>query len=259
MAYNDKRRGRKRGTREDGDSFGGGYDSFGGGNGGFGDGGFDRQGGGGGFRSPFGGGHARNSNPGIIVGSAQGKVKFFNSERGFGFIVRDDGGEDVFLHVSALEEIGLKNVAENQPVEFNLRERNGKVSAADVQIVGEILPVEEHARAPREDRPRRDYGDRGDRGGDRGDRGDRGEGGFGRRPRPAPVTDGQRYEGTVKFFNAQRGYGFIQRDDGNPDAFVHISAVESAGLSDLAENQRLSFELEESRRGKQAAVNLELL
>ena len=73
------------------------------------------------------------------------------------------------------------------------------------------------------------------------------------------MTDGTRYEGTVKFFNGQKGFGFIARDDGGADAFVHISAVERAGLTDLAENQRCTFELELDRRGKQAAVNLELL
>jgi CspA family cold shock protein len=60
----------------------------------------------------------------------------------------------------------------------------------------------------------------------------------------------------VKFFNGQKGFGFIQREDGGPDAFVHISAVERAGMSNLSEGQRVSFELEEDRRGKQAAVNL---
>src|SRR3546814_4212598 len=56
-------------------------------------------------------------------------------------------------------------------------------------------------------------------------------------------TTGERVEGTVKFFNAMKGFGFIQRDDGQPDAFVHISAVERAGLQGLDEGQRLSFEL----------------
>ena len=62
--------------------------------------------------------------------------------------------------------------------------------------------------------------------------------------------------GTVKFFNAMKGFGFIQRDDGQPDAFVHISAVERAGMGTLNEGDRLAFELEVDRRGKYAAVNL---
>ena len=62
--------------------------------------------------------------------------------------------------------------------------------------------------------------------------------------------------GTVKFFNEQRGYGFIQPDEGGNDAFVHITAVERAGMRSLREGQRVNFELEEDRRGKMAAVNL---
>ena len=62
--------------------------------------------------------------------------------------------------------------------------------------------------------------------------------------------------GTVKFFNEQRGYGFIQPDEGGNDAFVHITAVERAGMRSLREGQRVHFELEQDRRGKMAAVNL---
>jgi CspA family cold shock protein len=63
--------------------------------------------------------------------------------------------------------------------------------------------------------------------------------------------------GTVKFFNTQKGFGFIQPSDGSKDVFVHISAVERAGLSSLAEGQKVSFEIV-TERGKQAAGNLSL-
>ena len=65
--------------------------------------------------------------------------------------------------------------------------------------------------------------------------------------------------GTVKFFNADKGYGFIAPDDGGNDAFVHISAVERAGLATLQQDQRVAYELEEDRRGKMAAVNLQAI
>jgi cold shock protein len=63
--------------------------------------------------------------------------------------------------------------------------------------------------------------------------------------------------GTVKWFNTQKGYGFIQPDDGGKDVFVHISAVERAGMMSLNEGQKVSYELEKGRNGKYAAVNLQ--
>lgn len=63
--------------------------------------------------------------------------------------------------------------------------------------------------------------------------------------------------GTVKFFNTDKGYGFIAPEDGGSDAFVHISAVERAGMRTLDKDQRVSYELETDRRGKTSAVNLQ--
>jgi len=64
-------------------------------------------------------------------------------------------------------------------------------------------------------------------------------------------------EGTVKWFNGQKGFGFIQPTDGSKDVFVHISAVERAGMTSLQEGQKLSFELEKGQQGKTSAVNLQ--
>ncbi len=64
-------------------------------------------------------------------------------------------------------------------------------------------------------------------------------------------------QGTVKWFNAQKGFGFIQPDDGSKDVFVHISAVERAGLGGLNEGQKINFELERGQQGKLSATNLE--
>ena len=63
--------------------------------------------------------------------------------------------------------------------------------------------------------------------------------------------------GKVKFFNAQKGYGFIAPEDGSKDAFVHISALERAGLTTLDQDQRVTYELETDPRGKTSAVNLQ--
>ena len=221
-----------------GDRFGGGGDRFGGGGDRFG------GGGGGGFR---GGGAPRPSMPAQVVGEGKGVVKFFNGQKGFGFIVRDDGGEDVFVHITAVEQAGLSGLAEGQPLAFTLVDRGGKVSATDLVIEGEPMPVE--SRPPRE--PREGGFGGGPRGGGGGFGGDRGGGGG-----PQRQLTGEKATGTVKFFNAMKGFGFIQRDDGQPDAFVHISAVERAGMGSLNEGDRLQFDIEVDRRGKYAAVNL---
>ncbi len=230
-----------------GGGFGGDRGGFGGGDrGGFGGGGGGGFGGGGGGGRGFGGGGGGGRGmPAQVVGEGKGVVKFFNGQKGFGFIVRDDGGEDVFVHISAVEQAGLTGLAEGQPLGFTLVDRGGKVSATDLVIEGEPMPVTD--RAPREPREPRAGGFGGDRGGFGG--GDRGG--------PQRQLTGERASGTVKFFNAMKGFGFIQRDDGQPDAFVHISAVERAGMAALNEGDRLDFELEVDRRGKYAAVNLQ--
>ena len=220
---------------------GGGGDRFGGGGGGYrgggGGGGFG-GGGGGGFGGGRGGGGGGGMPP-QVVGEGKGVVKFFNSQKGFGFIVRDDGGEDVFVHISAVEQAGLTGLAEGQPLEFTLVDRGGRISATDLKIEGEPLPVTDRG-PPRE--PRAPGAGGGGFGADRGG--------------PQRQLTGEKAQGTVKFFNAMKGFGFISRDDGQPDAFVHISAVERAGMASLNEGDRVEFELEVDRRGKTAAVNL---
>ena len=65
--------------------------------------------------------------------------------------------------------------------------------------------------------------------------------------------------GTVKWFNSTKGFGFIQPEGGGRDVFVHISAVERAGLRGLDDNQKVSFDLEKGRDGRESATNIELL
>jgi CspA family cold shock protein len=217
-----------------GDRFGGGGDRFGGGGGDrFGGGGAPRTGfgggpprsggfgggGGGGFGGPRGGGGGGGMPP-QVVGQGKGTVKFFNANKGFGFIQQETGGEDVFVHISSVERAGLEGLAEGQQLEFTLVDRGGKISASDLVVVGDVIPVEKRQEAPQRS------------------------------------LTGEKATGTVKFFNSMKGFGFITRDDGQPDAFVHISAVERSGMSALNEGDRLEFDIEVDRRGKYSAVNL---
>jgi CspA family cold shock protein len=134
----------------------------------------------------------------------------------------------VFVHISAVEQAGLTDLADGQPLEFTLVDRGGRISATNLRIEGEPMAVERS-----------------------------GGGGAGGAGGPQRQLTGEKASGTVKFFNAMKGFGFIQRDDGQPDAFVHISAVERAGMPTHNEGDRLDFELEVDRRGKYAAVNLQ--
>ncbi|GGE01880.1 hypothetical protein GCM10011515_21930 [Tsuneonella deserti] len=223
------------------ESFGGG-DRYGGGGGYGGNRGGGYSGGGGGGRpggfggGGGGGGGGFNRMPPQVVGTGKGTVKFFNSQKGFGFIAQEGGGEDVFVHISAVERAGLAGLGEGQELAFNLVDRGGKVSAQDLQIVGDVVPVTGGG-----ERPPRD-GDRGGFGGGAG--------------APRRELTGEKATGTVKFFNSMKGFGFLVRDDGQPDAFVHISAVERSGLSGLNEGEKYEFDLEVDRRGKHSAVNL---
>jgi cold shock protein len=245
------KRGRGKGSEFGQDFYGGGggggFDSprsggfdrdFGGPRGGFG-GDRDRDRGGFGGNSGGGGGGfnrgPRPSMPAQVVGEGQGTVKFFNGEKGFGFIAREDGGEDVFVHISAVEQAGLQGLASGQPLGFTLVDRNGRISAIDLKIDGEPMALD----APASGGPRQDRGGFGDR-----------------PPRPRRQLTGENTTGEVKFFNAAKGFGFIKRDDGGADCFVHISAVERAGLHGLNEGDRLAFDIEVDDRGKYSAVNI---
>ena len=188
---------------------------------------------------------------------SSGTVKWFNTAKGFGFIQPDDGGSDVFVHISAVEQAGLRGLNEGDLVNFELEQdrRSGKLSAGQLVVTGQ-------GAAPARgggggggggfDRPRGGGGGFGGGGGgfDR----PRGGGGGGGRPGGDPAGAGA---GTVKWFNPTKGFGFIQPDDGGQDVFVHISAVEQAGLRGLNEGQTVAYDLEADRRsGKTSATNL---
>jgi CspA family cold shock protein len=177
----------------------------------------------------------------------RGTVKFFNDAKGFGFISPEDGGGDVFVHVSAVERSGLRGLSEGDEVSFEIEQdrRSGKNAAVDLQVTGSGAP-----RPQSQSRP--SYPPR-----------ERNEWDAPRRPAPSQGGGAREVggsgQGVVKWFNPTKGFGFIQPSDGGADVFVHISAVELAGLRSLPEGQAVSYDLERDRRtGKSSAVNLRL-
>src|SRR5688572_22507969 len=207
---------------------------------------------------------------------ASGTVKWFNTAKGFGFVQPDDGGSDVFIHISALNQAGLDSLDEGDKVDYELEQdrRSGKLAATQIVVTEKGAP-----------QPRRSGGGFGGGGGDRGGYGGGGGGGYGGggggyggggrdrgfgggggggfggggggdRQRGAVMGSGA---GEVKWFNPTKGFGFIKPEGGGQDIFVHISAVEQAGLSGLNEGQRVNFDLEQDRRsGKTSATNLKV-
>jgi CspA family cold shock protein len=179
---------------------------------------------------------------------ASGTVKFFNTSKGFGFIQPNDGGPDVFVHVSALERSGVQALNEGDEVSFQIEEdrRSGKLAAVDLQVTG----TGSGGAARPDQRSQSNFRPHG--GAPRAGGGDRGPGPGSR------ATEGSG-SGTVKWFNSAKGFGFIQSHQGGDDVFVHISAVERAGLRELREGEVVSFDIERDRRtGKAAATNLRI-
>ena len=218
---------------------------------------------------------------------ASGTVKWFNTAKGFGFVQPDDGGSDVFIHISALNQAGLDSLNEGDKVNYELEQdrRSGKLAATQIVVTAQGTPPPRRAGGggfgggggDRGGYGGGGYGGGGDRGG-YGGGGDRGgfgggggggrdRGGFGGGDRGGGFGGGERQRGeaagsgagVVKWFNPTKGFGFIKPESGGEDIFVHISAVEQAGLSGLNEGQTVNFDLEQDRRsGKTSATNLKV-
>jgi CspA family cold shock protein len=157
-------------------------------------------------------------------------VKWYNSDKGFGFVELTDGSGDAFLHVSVLERSGHGSVPPGATLE--VRAGPGPKGAQ----VTEILSVDASTAMP--EQPRR-----------------------ARPERPAYAPAGERATaeqiGTVKWYNAMKGFGFVGPDRGGKDIFVHASALERSGLMGLAEGQRVAVDVAEGQKGPEA-VNVRL-
>ncbi len=164
-------------------------------------------------------------------------VKWFNSEKGFGFVELEGGAGDVFLHASVLTRIGASAV--NPGATLRVRVGQGQKGPQ----VTEVLEIDDStagaAPAPRAPRPGGAPGGFG---------GPRAGGGFAPSGTPGPET-----QGTVKWYNSAKGFGFVAPDDGGKDVFVHASALRRAGLVELAEGQKVTLQIVQGQKGPEAA------
>ena len=171
-------------------------------------------------------------------------VKWFNGEKGFGFVELAGGGGDAFLHISVLSRAGYQTVSPGATLRVLTSAGQKGPQVAEVTNVDETTATPEAG------------GARGG-GGGMGMGGGGGGGGFGERPRPAaraPVDLSSAVEmrGTVKWFNAEKGFGFVMPEGGGKDVFVHISALNRGGLSGLEPNQEVRMQVADGRRGPEA-------
>lgn len=205
--------------------------------------------------------------PFVTHENIEAKVKWFDPEKGFGFASPADGSGDVFLHISAIGPLDQQDLLPGATIIADLGEGRRGLQVVAVHEIDASTATQSAPRAPRA--PRDDFGgggyaDRGDRGGfgggysDRGDRGGYGgggggyadRGGFGNRdngPMEGP------FDGAVKFFNSERGFGFIAPDQGGPDVFLHVSSLSRSGLQPPMDGQRVRFSIRAGKKGPEAA------
>ncbi len=177
----------------------------------------------------------------------QATVKWYNPDKGFGFVELADGSGDVFLHANALQASGFQQVG--QGATLQVRVGQGQKG----RQVEQVVAVDESTATPgRSAGPRSGSSSGGPAGGGYGGAGGSGEGGF-RSPRPPrpPMDTGPGVEmtGTVKWYDPNKGFGFISPQDGSKDVFVHATALERAGHPPLTEGQSVRVVVGQGQKG----------
>jgi CspA family cold shock protein len=162
----------------------------------------------------------------ISQASAKGKVKWFNATKGYGFITLDNGG-DAFCHASALQATGHSDVPPGTSIVCDLAD-----SQRGLQVVAVHSVDTSTAEAPSRG-PRRDFG-----GGGYG-------GGYHRDSGPS----GPMVEGKIKFFNDQKGFGFVMPDSGSGDIYLHASALRRSGVQAVEPDQRIRYSTRQGNKG----------
>jgi CspA family cold shock protein len=171
----------------------------------------------------------------IAQASAKGKVKWFNGTKGYGFVTLEDGG-DAFCHASALQAAGHAELPPGATIVCDLADSPRGLQVVAVHEV-DISTAEAPSRGPR-----RDFGG----GGGGGRFGDRGGYGGGYRD---SAPSGPMVEGKVKFFNDQKGFGFVMPDSGSGDIYLHASALRRSGIAAVEPDQRIRYSTRQGNKG----------
>jgi CspA family cold shock protein len=210
-------------------------------------------GGAGGFGGGYGGGGFDRGAPraaAVPTGPERdATVKWFNKEKGFGFVELADGSGDAFLHIRAVEAAGHADLLPGTRLTVHTAQGQKGPQVTDVTSVDTSTA---EAAPPRRDvRPPRTGGFGGDRygGGGGGGYGAPSGGGGGGRFASGPSTE---MTGTVKWYDPAKGFGFVSVNDGGKDVFVHRSALSRAGLDSLAEGQQVVLGVVEGQKGREA-------
>lgn len=173
----------------------------------------------------FGAGLSRE--PAAAEGPAvEATVKWFNPEKGFGFAELADGSGDAFMHIAALQAAGHDTVQPGAKLRVNVGQ-----GAKGPQIT-RVLEIDESVAAPPP--PRRTA-----------------QGGGASRYTP-DMSTAVDMVGTVKWFNADKGFGFVACDDGGKDVFLHVSVLQRSGVAQLTEGQRVSMGVVDTPKGREA-------
>lgn len=173
--------------------------------------------------------------------SAEATVKWFNPEKGFGFVELADGSGDAFLHIGVLQNAGHEAVAPGAKLKVQVGQGQ---KGRQVSAVLEVDASTATAQAPRSSfggGPRPGGGAGGGFGGPRA----------GGRERPDPST-AVSLDGVIKWFNPEKGFGFAVTNDGGKDVFVHIAVLERSGLRELPEGQKVSMQVVQTQKGREA-------
>jgi cold shock protein len=180
----------------------------------------------------------------LAQASAKGKIKWFNGTKGYGFVTLDNGG-DAFCHASVLQAAGHQELPPGASIVCDLTDSQRGMQVVAIHNV-DLSTAEAPSRGPR-----RDFNGGGGRyggggGGDRFGGSDRFSSGGGYRD---SAPSGPMTEGKIKFFNDQKGFGFVMPDSGSGDIYLHASALRRSGVQAVEPDQRIRFSTRQGNKG----------